>query len=108
MRQLCQRKLKKIRSQLAVEHYLSQSHSDPDSVKSIFDEELKVVENALRQNFKSYGAWHHRKWVQSKGYLSIDNELRSRRLILEISMHGTTEGQNFHPFISYLCFVYSF
>ncbi|KAI4307509.1 hypothetical protein L6164_030687 [Bauhinia variegata] len=61
---------------LAVEHYLFQSQSDPDSVNSIFDEELKVVENALRQNFKSYGAWHHRKWVLSKGYSSIDNELR--------------------------------
>ncbi|KAI4337587.1 hypothetical protein L6164_015984 [Bauhinia variegata] len=61
---------------LAVEHFLSQSHSDLDSVKSIFDEELKVVENALRQNFKSYGAWHHRKWVLSKEYSSIDKELR--------------------------------
>ena len=28
---------------LAVEHYLSQSESDPGAVKSMFDEELKVV-----------------------------------------------------------------
>ncbi|XP_028777733.1 geranylgeranyl transferase type-2 subunit alpha 1 isoform X2 [Neltuma alba] len=61
---------------LAVEHLVSQSESNPDTIKSIFDEELKVVESALRQNFKSYGAWHHRKWVLSKGYSSIDNELR--------------------------------
>ncbi|XP_054796184.1 geranylgeranyl transferase type-2 subunit alpha 1 isoform X2 [Prosopis cineraria] len=61
---------------LAVEHRVSQSESNPDTIKSIFDEELKVVESALRQNFKSYGAWHHRKWVLSKGYSSMDNELR--------------------------------
>ncbi|KAK4276904.1 hypothetical protein QN277_015000 [Acacia crassicarpa] len=60
---------------LAVEHRVCQSDSNPDTIKSIFDEELKVVESALRQNFKSYGAWHHRKWVLSKGYSSIDNEL---------------------------------
>ncbi|XVF36578.1 hypothetical protein REPUB_Repub19eG0069400 [Reevesia pubescens] len=60
---------------LAVEHYLSQPESTPDSVKSIIDDELRVVESALRQNFKSYGAWHHRKWVLSKGHSSIDHEL---------------------------------
>ncbi|OWM67706.1 geranylgeranyl transferase type-2 subunit alpha 1 [Punica granatum] len=61
---------------LAVEHCVKESESDPSSVKSIFDKELKVVESALRQNFKSYGAWHHRKWVLSKGHSSIDEELR--------------------------------
>ncbi|XP_030542651.1 geranylgeranyl transferase type-2 subunit alpha 1 isoform X2 [Rhodamnia argentea] len=61
---------------LAVEHNVKESESSPESVKSIFDEELKVVENALRQNFKSYGAWHHRKWVLSKGHSSLDHELR--------------------------------
>lgn len=30
----------------------------------------------MRKNFKSYGAWHHRKWILSKGHSSIDNELR--------------------------------
>ncbi|XP_057735975.1 geranylgeranyl transferase type-2 subunit alpha 1 [Arachis stenosperma] len=61
---------------LAVESFLSDSHSDPETVKSILDEELRVVENALRKNFKSYGAWYHRKWVLSKGHSSIDKELR--------------------------------
>ncbi|WJX34943.1 protein geranylgeranyltransferase type II [Trifolium repens] len=59
---------------LAVQHNLSQS--DSDSVASLFDQELKLVENALRKNFKSYGAWHHRKWVLSKGHSSIDHEMR--------------------------------
>ncbi|CAL0315571.1 unnamed protein product [Lupinus luteus] len=61
---------------LAVQHFLSTPDSNPDYVKSILDEELRVVESALRKNFKSYGAWHHRKWVLSKGHSSIDNELR--------------------------------
>ncbi|KAL2339984.1 hypothetical protein Fmac_007924 [Flemingia macrophylla] len=58
---------------LAVQHVLSNSDSDPHS---IFNDELKLVESALRKNFKSYGAWHHRKWVLSKGHSSIDNEMR--------------------------------
>ncbi|KAJ4913073.1 RAB geranylgeranyl transferase alpha subunit 1 [Raphanus sativus] len=61
---------------LAVEDKLSRIESDPDLVKTILDEELSVVESALKQNFKSYGAWHHRKWVLSKGHSSIGNELR--------------------------------
>uniref|UniRef100_A0A2N9GC98 Geranylgeranyl transferase type-2 subunit alpha n=1 Tax=Fagus sylvatica TaxID=28930 RepID=A0A2N9GC98_FAGSY len=61
---------------LSVENRLSQSESDLDSVKSILSEELKVVESALKQNFKSYGAWQHRKWVLSKGQSSVDHELR--------------------------------
>ncbi|CAJ1974033.1 unnamed protein product [Sphenostylis stenocarpa] len=58
---------------LAVQHLLSNSDSDPHV---IFQDELKLVEIALRKNFKSYGAWHHRKWVLSKGHSSIGHEMR--------------------------------
>ncbi|KAF3447255.1 hypothetical protein FNV43_RR12435 [Rhamnella rubrinervis] len=75
---------------LAVQHNLSHSNSDTDSVKSILDEELRVVESALSQNFKSYGAWHHRKWVLSKGHSSIDHELRL------LNRFQKDDSRNFH------------
>ncbi|KAH9756187.1 Geranylgeranyl transferase type-2 subunit alpha 1 [Citrus sinensis] len=75
---------------LAVQHKLTENDSDPDSLKSILDEELRVVESALRQNFKSYGAWHHRKWILSKGHSSIDNELRL------LDKFQKADSRNFH------------
>ncbi|GAV66847.1 PPTA domain-containing protein/LRR_4 domain-containing protein [Cephalotus follicularis] len=75
---------------LAVEHHLSLLESDPDSVNSLLNEELRVVENALRQNIKSYGAWHHRKWVLSKGNTSIDHELRL------LDKFQRVDSRNFH------------
>ncbi|CDP11513.1 unnamed protein product [Coffea canephora] len=60
---------------LAVQYHLEAAQSDEDSIKSILDEELKVVESALMTNFKSYGAWHHRKWVLNMGHSSTDREL---------------------------------
>ncbi|WKA09708.1 hypothetical protein VitviT2T_027331 [Vitis vinifera] len=75
---------------LAVEHNLSHSESDPDTVKSIFSEELRVVENSLKQNFKSYGAWHHRKWVLSKGHSSVDHELQL------LDRFQRADSRNFH------------
>ncbi|KAL4283548.1 hypothetical protein GQ457_16G016510 [Hibiscus cannabinus] len=75
---------------LAVEHYLSQPDCNPESVKSLLDDELRVVESALRQNFKSYGAWHHRKWVLSKGHSSVDLELRL------LDKFQKADSRNFH------------
>ncbi|WCJ42780.1 Geranylgeranyl transferase type-2 subunit alpha 2 [Euphorbia peplus] len=83
---------------LAVENDLTRSDSDPTAVKSILDEELRVVERALRQNFKSYGAWYHRKWVLSKGHSSMEKELR----ILE--EFERSDPRNFHAW-SYRRFV---
>ncbi|XP_059633620.1 geranylgeranyl transferase type-2 subunit alpha 1 [Cornus florida] len=77
---------------VAVEHNLNQSETetDPDSIKSILNEELSLAESALKTNFKSYGAWHHRKWVLSKGYSSADREMQ----LLEVFQKR--DGRNFH------------
>lgn len=48
------------------------------------------VENALRKNFKSYGAWHHRKWVVSKGNTSTERELGL------LNLFQKQDTRNFH------------
>ncbi|XP_074273209.1 geranylgeranyl transferase type-2 subunit alpha 1 [Silene latifolia] len=72
---------------LAVDHLLAQPLSDPNA---ILNEELRVAESALRQNFKSYGAWHHRKWVLTKGHSSVDLELRL------LDKFQKADSRNFH------------
>ncbi|KAK1391351.1 hypothetical protein POM88_010407 [Heracleum sosnowskyi] len=77
---------------LAVQSKLASAQStDSDgSINSILDEELKVAENALKRNYKSYGAWHHRTWVLSKGHSSTDRELRL------LNMFQKQDSRNFH------------
>ncbi|XP_009779399.1 geranylgeranyl transferase type-2 subunit alpha 1 isoform X1 [Nicotiana sylvestris] len=77
---------------LAVQHNLNLPEADnnEESIKSILDEELRLVENALKRNFKSYGAWHHRKWVLSKGHSSTDKEL------LLLGKFQKADARNFH------------
>ncbi|XP_048437430.1 geranylgeranyl transferase type-2 subunit alpha 1 isoform X2 [Pyrus x bretschneideri] len=66
------------------------SESEPDALKSIIDQELRLVEIALRQNFKSYGAWHHRKWVLSKGHSVLDREMKLLKQFQQL------DPRNFH------------
>ncbi|XP_047334562.1 geranylgeranyl transferase type-2 subunit alpha 1 [Impatiens glandulifera] len=76
---------------LAVEFLLSQPESQTETEStSIINEELKVTERALSKNFKSYGAWYHRKWVLSKGQSSIDRELQLLGVFLK------KDSRNFH------------
>ncbi|OVA01846.1 Leucine-rich repeat [Macleaya cordata] len=84
---------------LAVQHNLL-SETDHDSIKSILDEELRIVEIALRRNFKSYGAWHHRKWVLSKGLSSLDHEFKL------LDKFQKADARNFHAW-NYRRFVAS-
>ncbi|CAL5428140.1 unnamed protein product [Camellia sinensis] len=78
----------------AVEHILSHSEIDteidPDSIKSIYSEELRVTESALAKNYRSYGARYHRKWVLSKGQSSVDRELQLLGVFLK------KDSRNFH------------
>ncbi|KAI7994593.1 Geranylgeranyl transferase type-2 subunit alpha 1 [Camellia lanceoleosa] len=76
----------------AIEHILSHSETDteidPDSIKSIYSEELRV--RALAKNYRSYGAWYHHKWVLSKGHSSVDQELQLLVVFLK------KDSRNFH------------
>lgn len=56
---------------LALQHNLKEL-SDPEVIKSTVDNELRVVELALRQNPKSYGAWYHRKWLLNQKLAPVD------------------------------------
>lgn len=88
---------------LAVGHYLRgepDGKTDEQYIKSILDEELIVVENALRTNYKSYGAWHHRKWVLNKGHSSTDREL------MLLNRFQKEDPRNFHTW-NYRRFVTS-
>ncbi|XP_066369826.1 geranylgeranyl transferase type-2 subunit alpha 1-like isoform X2 [Miscanthus floridulus] len=56
---------------LAFQHNVKEL-SDPEAIKSAVDDELRVVEVALRQNPKSYGAWYHRKWLLNQKLAPVD------------------------------------
>ncbi|GJM95957.1 hypothetical protein PR202_ga12753 [Eleusine coracana subsp. coracana] len=56
---------------LAFQHNFSEL-SEPEVIKSAVDDELRVVEVALRQNPKSYGAWYHRKWLLNQKLAPVD------------------------------------
>ncbi|KAI7993569.1 Geranylgeranyl transferase type-2 subunit alpha 1 [Camellia lanceoleosa] len=45
---------------------------------------------ALAKNYRSYGAWYHHKWVLSKGYSSVDQELQLLAVFLK------KDSRNFH------------
>ena len=49
---------------------------DQDLACKTAESELKVTENALRENPKSYSAWHHRMWIMRKGLSSLSEELK--------------------------------
>ncbi|PWA73608.1 hypothetical protein CTI12_AA260040 [Artemisia annua] len=62
------------------------------------------VENALKKNFKSYGAWHHRKWAVSKGNTSTVKFLLSDNHKGEQDGTMVDEGSySTQPWLSYLC-----
>ncbi|KAI7993822.1 Geranylgeranyl transferase type-2 subunit alpha 1 [Camellia lanceoleosa] len=87
----------------AIEHILSHSETDteidPDFIKSIYSEELRV--RALAKNYRSYGAWYHHKWVLSKGHSSVDEELQLLAVFLK------KDSRNFHAW-NYRRFVAAF
>ncbi|KAI7993821.1 Geranylgeranyl transferase type-2 subunit alpha 1 [Camellia lanceoleosa] len=73
-------------------HSETDTEIDPDSIKSIYSEELIVTESALAKNYRSYGARYHRKWVLSKGHSSVDRELQLLGVFLKKDSRNFTNG----------------
>ncbi|KAJ7518296.1 hypothetical protein O6H91_21G062500 [Diphasiastrum complanatum] len=74
---------------LALRHLIA-SEQDVEVHKALAREELRVIEMALARNYKSYGAWHHRKWVIGLGLSLLENEFR----LLDKFMDA--DARNFH------------
>lgn len=83
---------------LAIKQLL-ESESDSAVIKQSLDEELRVVERALKRNHKSYGAWHHRKWVINMGYSSLDHEFQLLDQLLKADSRNF-HGWNYRRFIA--------
>ncbi|KAM0841556.1 hypothetical protein ACQ4PT_058930 [Festuca glaucescens] len=77
---------------LALRHNLK----EPEAIKSVVDDELRVVEAALRANLKSYGAWYHRKWLLNQKLTPVDSKrefgLLDKLLKLDARNFHTTAG----------------
>lgn len=75
-----------------------------------FDREcwLSKVEMALKTNPKSYGAWHHRKWILNLQLLPADFEREFR--LLDLLLKADT--RNFHGWsyrrFNFLCVFFPF
>uniref|UniRef100_A0ACD5XV16 Uncharacterized protein n=1 Tax=Avena sativa TaxID=4498 RepID=A0ACD5XV16_AVESA len=76
---------------LALQHNLKDL-SDPEAIKSSVDNELRVVEAALRANPKSYGAWYHRKWLLNQKLTPVD----SKREFGLLDKLLKVDARNFH------------
>ncbi|CAM0909399.1 unnamed protein product [Alopecurus aequalis] len=76
---------------LALQHNLKEL-SDPEAIKSSVDDELRVVEYALRANPKSYGAWYHRKWLLNQKLTPVD----SKREFGLLDKLLKVDARNFH------------
>ncbi|KAF8656685.1 hypothetical protein HU200_060552 [Digitaria exilis] len=76
---------------LAFQHNIKEL-SEPEAIKSAIDDELRVVEVALRQNPKSYGAWYHRKWLLNQKLAPVD----SKREFGLLDKLLKVDARNFH------------
>eukprot|EP00238_Polyblepharides_amylifera_P012522 CAMPEP_0196584788 /NCGR_PEP_ID=MMETSP1081-20130531/48475_1 /TAXON_ID=36882 /ORGANISM="Pyramimonas amylifera, Strain CCMP720" /LENGTH=459 /DNA_ID=CAMNT_0041906131 /DNA_START=56 /DNA_END=1435 /DNA_ORIENTATION=+ len=78
---------------LSLMHLHSTRSSSPAPAPApcaLLDAELALVERALHKNPKSYGAWHHRKWVVAQGQSDLQRELVLCGRLLDL------DCRNFH------------
>lgn len=69
-----------------------------DEAIEISKTELDLTEKALMKNPKSYAAWHHRKWIISWGFSSLEHEIHLVEKLLQV------DDRNFHGW-SYRRFI---
>lgn len=55
--------------------YCIQGSDGPEAAQAAARQELQLTQAALGRNPKSYGSWHHRKWVIQMRLVSLDDEL---------------------------------
>ena len=48
----------------------------PEVAQALARQELQLTQAALGRNPKSYGSWHHRKWIIQMRLVSLDDELQ--------------------------------
>ena len=75
------------------EHLLAFFKLKPNDKKSLLNNELKIIYDALKRNPKSYCAFHHRMWCvnnDDNGYINIENELLLCTQFLKM------DSRNFH------------
>lgn len=87
---------------LAFQQNLNET-TDLEHIKSLVEDELRVVEMALRQNPKSYGAWYHRKWIHSQGLVDVnfDREFGLLDQLLKADSRNF-HGWNYRRFVAKL------
>jgi len=69
-----------------LESYFAQGRNKAE----LCDAELQVTQAGLTKNSKSYGVWHHRKWVISQDTSDLQNELAMCSKLLDL------DSRNFH------------
>ncbi|KAJ3679358.1 hypothetical protein LUZ60_017369 [Juncus effusus] len=87
---------------LAFQHNLKDI-SDPESIQSAVQDELRIVELALRRNPKSYGAWYHRKWILGQKLVptNFDQEFKLLNMLLKADARNF-HGWNYRRFVARL------
>ena len=53
-----------------------QGSDGPEAAQAVARQELQLTQATLGRNPKSYGSWHHRKWVIQMRLVSLDDELK--------------------------------
>ena len=53
-----------------------QGSDGPEVAQALARQEVQLTQAALGRNPKSYGSWHHRKWIIQMRLVSLDDELK--------------------------------